>query len=1087
MCRADCTFDEVPTCQPISCGFFEIPANSLARKRLANGTLANALHAPNATFSTMVELFYNEAVLIECNAGHILANDGGLCEFQTEVVCHASGELSSMEEQCSFQPCNVYCEVGTAYGGPSGTDNGCANGACPASAPRVYISPDMCPEEASSRCEEFRSCTPISCGQYPIPANSVVSDPNLHLFGSIINVTCNDRFVPESFVPDISSALIANPSQPNGLQFEAPAITTFEAVCQNNGSWTTQHCLSDICAFVDEMFFSCGPFAPRMIESSIWVVEDVISPQGYIAMGESATITCPPGSRIGSTNVDAPSVATSMCRADCTFDEVPTCQPISCGFFEIPANSLARKRLANGTLANALHAPNATFSTMVELFYNEAVLIECNAGHILANDGGLCEFQTEVVCHASGELSSMEEQCSFQPCNVYCEVGTAYGGPSGTDNGCANGACPDSAPRVYDSPDMCPEGASSRCEEKFRSCTPLSCGQLAIPDNATADCKNVADGSATDCSTPGAELLYNGVATVTCNAGFVTEDSVPLAGQNRSGSRTYSSTCQNNGFLTQMQDCLSDSCIVVNEGFSCGHFEPRPVEHMAFDFEEVWPQEYVVMGDAVEITCPEGSRVGSSDPLSPSSTTARCLETCNFEDVPTCQPISCGFFQIPANSTARVRRPNGNLVYVPFGRTEVEVFFGEGLSVHCNHTYAFENTSLEECAFKAEVLCMASGFFNESGFADCVVHECRQDIECTWNGANQMTPGNVSWVEPSDELEASYAGSITLRCAEGYITTEGGQEACQKEFVPTCQRDGTFSLQDEAQCEPVFCPPLSTVVPFAESSSNLLTWVPYNTSIVVSCAENYGANGVPGATFTAVCGKEDAPELSCQWDLPALCERISCGQVPLSTYAKIRENPDSTSMSLLSGEEVHVECNFGFRISNSNNCSRIYSVACLSTGEFDRDLTGMHCVPVRCPPFSDLLNSSTCSSAALARFPGATPDAETGYGDQVNLFCDTDGQAQVIECQADCTLETHSITCQPSICEPFEVFNITGRPSRRVHGRSPPTTPQGAKVTIECEEGFELVREEEYEGQPSGRMTVTLWKPSAAAVDPGQC
>jgi len=1048
LCSEECIFQDAPPCFPLTCGTFNIPSQSSVRFRDSTGQVEGPVSGSR-------QLDYNHSLLITCDDGHVLRSGYDTCEFETEVTCLDSGALTSQSEQCVPRPCEVLCSQGTRYAGPSGSANGCNEFGCPTSAPTSYFLPESCSSaNALSRCQEERECTVIKCPTYPTPWNAQIQDASVVL-GSTVTIVCNAGYVPEQLLLDNSTNLTG--VIPDSLR-------EYQATCENTGAWSSvQRCVVPQCSPADG-FFSCGEFPPRTIGDRWWL-EELVQPEGFIVIGSQASITCPTGHRMGSNNVGAPTSANSLCDTDCTFREIPSCLPVSCGIFRVPPNSQGRFRSANGLLGEAVNVSE------VELFYGESVNVTCDYGHILAGQSSTCTFETEVTCLENGQLSMPPQQCVFQTCEVHCSVGTRYSGVSGLLNGCNNASCPVSAPRSFSSSSSCSVASPSRCEEEASvyPCIPVRCSSFVAPSNSVVE---------------GDSLTY-GSLVVSCNAGHLPEVYVPTLGEPPilSTSSEYSTQCNDTGTWTRNLRCLSDTCVVANGGFSCGVFNPRAVDRMPPMMQEQvipdapYTMNFIPLGGSVSIQCPPGTRVGSSSVTAARSTTATCVSDCNFEAVPTCQPVSCGLLQIPEYSMARKLLATGVFEFIGAGVSQVEVFFQEMVTITCNHTYAFANTTYQDCNYTMDVTCDEFGTLSEASIPECKYHDCREGITCSWNGANQLN-GSVAHTE---NLVALYTETIDLRCAEGYRRTEG---MCAKDFSPFCQRNGVFTYQDEAQCEVATCPALNSIDPYVVVTNATSTEQSYGTELLVSCINNYGAGGQPFASYTIVCGIADEPLLACQWNQnnSTQCERISCGQVPLPFNASVTETPNATgpfSGEVYAGDLVRVACDPGFRLSDSETCDRTWTMRCLENGRFD--ITGKVCEPVTCPRFSDPVDesSSSCGNAARAKIPEAIPNRQTFYDERVTLYCETDGSEEVIVCQDDCTLSPHELVCQPARCAPFEMFNVTGR--RRVGGRAAPTTPVGAKVTIECEEGFELV--EDWEGQPPGRMTVTLWKPPEREVE----
>ncbi|EKX34265.1 hypothetical protein GUITHDRAFT_147340 [Guillardia theta CCMP2712] len=472
---------DLPICQRVPCPSFTVPANSMATRY--NLSVSPPLQQTVAGGSSLV-LLSGDFAEIECNSSYRLSSSNLFeCASRFKVTCLEDGKLlssrsnSSSIDSCELQSCFIVCDMGYACAS-SDDPKLCSNDVCAFNAPRTQAVPCSNISQLSStlskplsgdRCQYLSlnvfPCLPFRCVRFEMPANaksaetvkevngqvvwvadtaSTLSGQVEQRYGAIINVTCQQGFMPETYA---------------GSEEGCPQ-SWYLTSCNGQGLWENyQRCVPKTCRVTWQL-------------GGYWQYRDVL-------LGSSFQVPC-------SANEEIPaSLRSSVCLDNCNMSSQQVCAPKKCrpynvtGFLVVSSSNqsvtVGQKvvvRCPIGLVAapSFVHRCSKTFEStcQADQMFDRQDLLQCVPAS--------CRPYVEVDHNVLQQSNSIRPALYGQPCREFrCKEGHGLGG---------NGSQSIFMRRCGTADDTL-----SACEwEAGPLCEPVVCGKFAaeaVPANST--------------------------------------------------------------------------------------------------------------------------------------------------------------------------------------------------------------------------------------------------------------------------------------------------------------------------------------------------------------------------------------------------------------------------------------------------------------------------------------------------------------------------------------------------------------------------------------------------------------------------
>lgn len=457
-----------------------------------------------------------------------------------------------------------------------------------------------------------------------------------------------------------------------------------------------------------------------------------------------------------------------------------------------------------------------------------------------------------------------------------------------------------------------------------------------------------------------------------------------------------------------------------------------------------------VVGDFAYLTCNEGWYARRVPELATlpieycmQSTPVDCNANGEWE-IPECRQMFCPFPPVEYSTQDKT-------LAVPYKGV---------VQVQCDVGYKASNPGAQMPVCQDD--CTMS-FFNST----CVGHECPPFPE-------------LETVLPTTLQERSgiFGDRLQMKCKERYVVSKDYPDEsfteCRKEFSPQCIKengdpdDETFAFTMLATpCVPATCPALLSVVEGIVVNSDTSTRVLSGTSLEISCKLGFMPANKPGfaagtlgacdgETYEAVCGATDTTGDACNWALPCICKRVTCGAFspPLHSYVRIDPGPSSGNLYQYD-DKIVIRCEPGYKVENTA-CDTEFSAVCGDRGDW---------VTPRCVPLACTLQY-TIDKKALQLSNGAVKVAfgrdNLGFGNATTARCSIGfrqaaGSPVSITsiCSEDCTLAPIP-RCEPDTCSPYQLLDQV-RPNLIIPSSVESPKTFGDVVTFRCEPGYYMV------------------------------
>jgi hypothetical protein len=491
------------------------------------------------------------------------------------------------------------------------------------------------------------------------------------------------------------------------------------------------------------------------------------------------TAQCLAGYAVGGSPTETSFTITCLATGD--FEGIVSCEPVACGKPEAGVNALPVQ-------------PDKVYT------YLESAAFECKPG--FSADGlptGIKNF--EKACAASGDfINSDPSDCM--------DIDYCAGNPCGF-----NGACTDGE-----------SGYTCECYEGYE-----------LADGPTGETCSEDDCSGHDCGEGGACIdlsdKADGAYACECEAGYSTftrKDGEILCVRVSCG-------------IAEQPDFTTMKFVAYKEG--ADNDGSKIPEEMKYD-------------DVVEYECEEGYSTDGSTAEGAKGFSVRCTETGDTTEYAICTKIMCDNYQMPLVPNTHV-----------FGEKSGYYVYGDEVRFQCIDGHTMSGKAGGSVDFKVE--CQTSGEFT--------LPESCSPVKCDDPG--EMAHATVS---PSEKIQ--FGMEVQYRCQAGYEFPDG-EFAGETVGVMACKGDGLFdkkgpgmstddvssrvgSVDSLGECTPILCgpPPViahaswkayhSTTGEDVEVPIN--TEVNYETALGYTCDEGYTLDGTQsGQTeFTVTCNEQ---------------------------------------------------------------------------------------------------------------------------------------------------------------------------------------------------------------------------------------
>jgi hypothetical protein len=576
------------------------------------------------------------------------------------------------------------------------------------------------------------ACEPIECKEIPRVANSDDQDTSKFVFPETRTIKCKKGFT---------------------ITGEATSDKEFTIDCLSTGEVSAV----DPCLRV-----SCGASSPvsrSLFENKEYFFEDKV------------LYTCEPGYTVtglagGKTEFEI------ECKADGTFDDPESCNPVQCG---VPPP------IPNGLRPGEI------------IKYPRQANAQCKAGYAVAGAAGDVTFT--LTCDADGNFQGLQScdpvSCGLPPEGVNAlpvQPDREYFYLEAASYSCKPGFSTQGLPTD-------PKDFQKACAANgnYVNSEPSDCLDIDYcygnPCGFNGDCTDGETGYTCACS-QGYELM-DGPNGPTCTeddcAGHDCGEGGACIDLSEKATGAYACECES-GYETFTRKDGEILC----ERVSCGESLELPQTTVKFKgyqdeaFADIEVPKEMKYDDVVEYTCSEGYSTDGTNSAEAVSFSARCTETGDTTALAVCTKIKCDNYQLPAV-------PNSNA----HGVKESFFEFGDVVRFQCKTGYTLTGRAGGGVDFS--VKCQASGNFEDP--QNCEPVKCEDPPEVVHG---EMSPTN----------KIQYPEDVIYRCESGYETETGATV-----FQMSCFADGKYDkmygdtrpsslvaeLIDIPQCLPVKC------------------------------------------------------------------------------------------------------------------------------------------------------------------------------------------------------------------------------------------------------------------------------------------
>ena len=815
-------------CVPVRCEQFVIPPLSRARRYIKRSE-------PSGW-----EMIDSGKIVSDLLAGEILT-----------LSCHDNHRVGGTDERCSHS-FNVTC-------GDDGKLTYAGN-----------FSASVPPEN--------QTCVPIQCSvDTQIDKSNSVSSPSSGVVaaGEAINVTCNAGF---RLSQAGSSGLHPVWSDPYKI-----TSTCESASC----SFGTVSCAKSGCFGLPRYTTVDGLINVTQFHRADGRVSSA-SDGGELLVGESFTVTCPHGYRVGNSNHVSPSasrVGSAVCTSSYNITRVE-CAPVTCGEFRVPLNSMAMRR-GHTTVLQA-------GTVLKDLRFAETV---------------------NVWCDTNFRLSALDISCGQREFTVKCE---------------------DSGLLVYSG------NTTSLLKPVHQQCVQITCSMPLIPNGERKPLAGMVEGGEKAYVTCNTGYLisptnYTGKYPL-CHH----ESSVAVPCDQSMCDFPYVPSCTRPGCYGMPPYRSTDSLTAIEFKKNGAHALIDPSEDGALS---------IYLGENYVVECAEGYRVADTPPAraaAPRSASAECRSNCQIDRV-ACSRVTCSDFTVPANSVAR---RNGVGPVLESGEVITSVLFNETVEVTCktNHRLSAYDLGCSHRAFVAK--CNDDGvmaYFNSIRSWTSPTNQRCVPVECNvmeLNSAHGIRTPNESTVKFGESAIVScnagyhvkpegYVGSNAL-CSHptNFSLTCNGQ-TCRFPPSPGCHARGCHGIPASKTSDGQQHLSYHFYVRVAEPSVD--GQVRVGETLQVTCPVGHRVATTPPAT-------PDLPQKKgalCQTDCmiaPVDCSPVTCGDFWIPSHSsavRVGRNSVTNHSSglvpqVLFNETLIITCEPAWHISSSTfqECQRSFSVVC---------------------------------------------------------------------------------------------------------------------------------------------------------------
>ena len=768
---------------------------------------------------------------------------------------------------------------------------------------------------------------------------------------------------------------------------------------------------------------------------------------GQLLIGQTLTVTCPMGYRVGSAAYQLPSApksATTNCTSTYSITPRVNCSRVTCGDFRVPDNSFA-------SLNDGAQSPAGTI--MHALLYGDEVAVSCLDNH---------------------RMSAVDTTCSQRAFRIKCLEDGSW--------------------------DYVGDNASA-LRPLLQECVPVQCSMPLIANGQRfpltgtvqfgADIDVRCDAgffvSSEEDSAAGTLPLcnYDKRVSVQCDGATCAFPSQPACKRPGCfGMTPYKSTDGLQNLVFERAGAVIDPSI---DGLLS-----------------------VELADQYDVTCPEGYRVHNTLPAEanmPRSAPAVCGTSCDIAPVQ-CSRVSCGNFLVPPlSSGVRKDTSMGTSQTYTSGAVVEHLLYEETLQVTCNenHRLGASDTSCDERSFT--ILCQDNGklsYFNSiSSYLNpekmtCVAVECSvSELDAT-AAVRSPARGTLKYGE-SGNVTCNAGYHVKPPQSEGYI---GANALCSHDNRFSLACDGTTcKFPPSPRCSKRGCRGL----PVYKTSDELLdiTFKLYGIDVdpsidgqlkegerlAVTCPTGYRI----ASASPAQPGLPRAGSALCSADCSIArvdCSPITCDNYVVLPNSTVRYSKNNGSVvfasagdllhQVLYGETIVVRCDPSFHMSFSNfeRCNPNMTLRCSDSGVFESAETNKP-MAATCVAPKMHVECASCfkfwgadSSRMQSQFPAlALEGLDCNAGRCEPPFAATfyeifDIPASQAWAQDTCTLgieDSKLSPCIPVLCRPFalplhaESFEYGGI-EYRIDAGSPekmlPAMQCGRALTVVCEKGF---------------------------------
>jgi hypothetical protein len=1077
-CRADTTFDWAPVCMPVSCG--EVPARPYSNNPLGVVRVFKQ-HARYTCFgghSVDGKADGSKNFEVECQADGKYSAHDGCAPVECPVVSRRNAALAPGSAKFVFGDSATY-ECGKGHStsglmtGPTDFTSGCqANGEL----------------GAHMGCKNMDNCQNNKCGVHG--KCSDLDDPTgVHV--DDYKCICDSGFA-EKIQNDGSRTCVNIP--------DCPTHACEPGQCQDLINDYKCHCPEGYHEDANEKEAFAHDCRPNICGSPPALHHATAGTSETIDFDMKPVVyTCDTGYSLDATAAGPKTFETS-CQSDTTFQEAPTCWPVSCGELQAKVNSEHLVGVGRVFQQHAKYTCRGGFSVDAKASGSKEFDVKCQADGTYTSHNGCAPVECSVTTPAKSALAAGATKFVFsEKATFNCEKGYSTDGQLSGDTtfrarcqangelakhfGCKNmddcfgnqcgmhGKCKDlDAPTGIHKDDykcVCDSGFEEKIlEDGVRTCVnipdcPKDGCHLGHCEDLVNDYKchcpegyhegeNKKVGLPHDClpnicGPP--PSLQHAVAGTSEPIDFAME---PVLYKCAEG---YSLNAQSSGAADFKIKCQSDTsfeeaplCLPV----TCGEAPSKDNANHPGGMSYVYNEE-------VQYTCDGGFSVDSKA-SGPKDFFTKCKADGTFEAHKGCSPVQCGAAVVAVNSL--VKDAPQQLVF------QDRAVFG------CKPGYSVDATLAGLVTFSTQ--CQATG--------DLTVHNgCKNMDDCEGNLC--VEHGKCVDVEkPSGVHHDDYK----CKCDSGFEEKilEDGARTCKN--IPDCPKDGCHlgSCEDLVNdytchctegyhegentklglahdCLPNICGPPPTLQHAEAGTTEAIDFAMEPVSY--KCAKGYTLNAQPGGAvdFPIKCLSDTSFEEAPQ------CLPVMCGEAPTKGNA---DHP--VGISFVFNQDVQYTCAGGFSVDSKASGAKDFSTKCQADGSFDAH---DGCAPVQCGPVAVAVNSLQKDGPQQLVFGDrAVFGCKTGYSVDATL---SGPVTFITQCQATGDLTVHNGCKNMDNCE----GNLCGAHGTCVDAEQPTGVHKDDYKCV-CETGFE-----ELIGDDGTRICGNVPDCPEGACLPGSC